>query len=70
MTDLAWLDSKVRGWLKHASLSAIVILLTAIHQELQSRNRAHNSRGVRPIGQHPLTEEPRYVTGEGCRTGI
>lgn len=43
MTDPAWLDSKVRGWLKRAPLSAIVILLTAIHQELKSRNRAHSS---------------------------
>ncbi len=57
MTDLAWLDSKVRGWLKRVPLSAIVILLTAIHQELQSRNRAHNLRGVRSIGQHPPTED-------------
>lgn len=57
MTDLAWLDSKVRGWLKRVPLSVIVVLLTAIHQELQSRNRAHNSRGGRFIGEHPPTED-------------
>ncbi len=52
MTDLTWLDSKVRGWLKHAPLSAIVILLKAIHHELESRNRAHSSLG--PVsGQTP-----------------
>jgi len=47
MIDLVWLDSKVRGWLKRVPLSAIVILLKAIHQELQSRNGAHGSLGVR-----------------------
>ena len=46
MTDLASLESKIRGWLKRVPLSAIVILLKAIHQELKSRNRAHSSPGV------------------------
>jgi hypothetical protein len=57
MTDLASLDSKIRGWLKRVPLSAIVILLKAIHQELQWRNRAHSSLDVRFIGQGPRTED-------------
>lgn len=56
MTDLASLDSQIRAWLKHAPLSAIVVLLTAIHQELQSRNRAHSSPDVRFVGQEPRAE--------------
>lgn len=56
MTDLAWLDSKVRGWLKRVPLSAIVILLKAIQDELKCRNRAHNSPGVRVMGQQPRAE--------------
>ncbi len=56
MTDPAWLDSKVRGWLKRAPLSAIVILLTAIHQELKSRNRTHSSPDAPSRGQDLRTE--------------
>lgn len=66
MIDLTWLDSKVRGWLKRAPLSAIVILLKAVHQELQARNRAHRSIGVCSTDQDPRTvdstlQAPRRV---------
>lgn len=37
MTDLATLDCRARTWLKRVPLSAIVILLKAIHEELKSR---------------------------------
>ncbi len=37
MTDLASLNSKIRCWLKRVPLPAMVVLLQAIHDELESR---------------------------------
>ncbi len=37
MYDLRALDSRVRTWLSHVPLAAIVVLLEAIHDELRSR---------------------------------
>jgi hypothetical protein len=42
MTDLDLLDSKVRRWLKGVPLSAVVVLLQAIHDELKSRATARS----------------------------
>lgn len=49
MIDLAKLDFRARTWLKRVPLSAIVILLKAIHEELESR--AATRRVDRRIGQ-------------------
>jgi hypothetical protein len=37
MMDLSSLDHKMRHWLRHVPLSAIVILLEAVRDELESR---------------------------------
>lgn len=41
MIDRVGVDSKIRAWLKRVPLSAIMILLKAVHDELKSRKRAH-----------------------------
>lgn len=46
MTDLAVLDSKIRAWLERVPLSAIVIALKAIHDELKFRNRTPRPPGL------------------------
>lgn len=43
MSNLGELDTKVRQWLKGARLSVIVILLEAIRDELESRDRTSAS---------------------------
>lgn len=40
MTNLASLDSKIRRWLKRIPLSAIVVLLEAVRDEVGSRAAA------------------------------
>lgn len=48
MYDLRTLDGRIRTWLRHVPLSAIVVLLKAIHEEL--RSRAATRRVDRRIG--------------------
>lgn len=50
MTDLAVLDSKIRARLERVPLSAIVIVLKAIHDELKFRNRTPRPPGLRSRG--------------------
>jgi len=64
MTDLVRLDSKIRSWLKRASLPAIVILLKAVHDELKSRTRAHSSLVVR-LRSHNLRMADSLLPGPG-----
>jgi hypothetical protein len=51
MYNLRALDSRVRTWLRHAPLSAIVVLLKAINDEL----------GVRGGASHPSVKSPARV---------
>ncbi len=55
MYDLQALDSRVRTWLRHAPLSAIVVLLKAIHDELR----------VRGGTSHPSVKSPARVQHDG-----
>lgn len=55
MYNLRALDSRVRPWLRHVPLSAIVVLLMAIHDELR----------VRGGTSHPSVRSPALVQHDG-----
>lgn len=47
MSDLGELDTKIRQWLKGVRLSVVVIILEAIRDELESRDRTSASAAGR-----------------------
>ncbi len=62
MYDLRTLDRRIRTWLKHVPLSAIVVLLKAIHDELKSR-RAVTRSAVRSLAS---VEHRSAVATDAC----
>ncbi len=69
MTDRAELDSTIRSWLKRVPLSAIVILLEAVRDEIGARAVAKLSPFPSPLASHGCTDKQR-VPNSGRRSSV
>jgi hypothetical protein len=67
LVDLSSLDHELRCWLQHAPASAIVVLVEAIRDELESQNRAHRSALAQCRGQDlRMVEQLTFRTRALC----